>query len=161
MLVHIKVAAGGKPLESKNMNLKDDANLESTILIVDDDAEYTSLLAFSFQCRGFKTIDARSATEALALLLGGFTGKVAAVLTDLHMNEGSGPDLARAMGLLRSRVPVYFMTGDPGFDSAEAISLGAEGVLYKPFDIGEAVKKIADAIEQRKKSGTNGQNRTA
>jgi CheY-like chemotaxis protein len=68
------------------------------------------------------------------------------VVTDLHMPETSGWDVARAAGTLRPAVPVILTTGD-----ADAVHSNPEGcalveaILLKPFganDLLELVRRL-------------------
>lgn len=118
------------------------------VLIVEDDTEFSGLLADLLRSRGVEVIEATNSFAALAVVLDQRKGDIGAILTDIHMPQGSGVELVNALSLLHSDIPVYLMTGDPAFDSVRAIGMGARGVFTKPFSPKDAVETIAAVLKR-------------
>jgi two-component system nitrogen regulation response regulator GlnG len=119
------------------------------VLIVEDNKEFSALIAEGLHSRGVQVLEATNSFEALALVLGPHKGDIAAILTDIHMPEGSGIELVSALHLLKSGIPVYLMTGDAAFDSVRAIAMGARGVFNKPFSVKHAVETIVSVLNRQ------------
>jgi DNA-binding response OmpR family regulator len=130
---------------SQKQNEKDQ---QKWVLIVEDDKDLSGLIADLLRLRGLEVLEASGSFEALGLVLGQKKGEIGAILTDIHMPEGSGVELVNALHLLKSGIPVYLMTGDPAFDSVRAISLGARGVFQKPFAPKIAVETIVAVLNR-------------
>lgn len=105
------------------------------ILHVDDEPDIREIAQMSLEMSGgFNVVSVGSAQDALERLN---DFKPDAILLDVMMPEMDGPGLFR---VLRSRddctdIPVVFMTAAAQRQSMdELMSLGATGVISKPFD---------------------------
>lgn len=106
----------------------------ATVLVVDDDAEMTRLIAAVLASRGLATVSAFDATQGF---LAAQRLQPRFILVDWHMPAGGGLQLLRQLHAYEGTVgiPVVVVTGDgsPAIQE-EAVALGARGVLYKPID---------------------------
>src|SRR5437763_8734169 len=103
----------------------------STVLIVDDDADYLSVLRQALS-REFEVVTAQNADEANRRL--NFT--IDAMLLDLRLNGGGTEDRAgmRLLDAVRDvrPIPVIIMTAYADVDAAvEAMKLGAADFVQK------------------------------
>jgi DNA-binding response OmpR family regulator len=100
------------------------------ILIVDDDPDLLSLVAFALAQSGFvvvKAADVRSALQAFAA-----EAPDLAIL-DINLPGGSGFDICAAIRK-QSRIPVMMLTArGEEKDLVRALDLGADDYLTKPF----------------------------
>jgi DNA-binding response OmpR family regulator len=100
------------------------------ILIVDDDPDLLSLVAFALAQSGFvvvKAADVRSALQAFAA-----EAPDLAIL-DINLPGGSGFDICAAIRK-QSRIPVMMLTArGEEEDLVRALDLGADDYLTKPF----------------------------
>ncbi|MEZ5667886.1 MAG: response regulator transcription factor [Alphaproteobacteria bacterium] len=65
------------------------------------------------------------------------------VLLDLHLPDGRGADLLRAMRARGDRRPVIILTArDRISDRIEGLNAGADDYLVKPFDLDELVARL-------------------
>lgn len=72
------------------------------------------------------------------------------VITDLLMHEFSGLDLLRQFKEINANVPVIIVTGYGTLDDAiDAIHLGAEDFIKKPFDINEVLETIEKTFRKQ------------
>ncbi|MCX7188902.1 MAG: response regulator transcription factor [Methylotenera sp.] len=117
-----------------------------TLLLVDDDAEFLSVLAPAMTKRGFLVTTANSAESAFELAQ---QEAPEYAVVDLKMSGNSGLVLVRQLTSLQAGTHIVVLTGFASITTAiEAIKLGATHYLAKPVDADEIVaafgKKIGD-----------------
>ena len=99
----------------------------ATILIVDDDAGFRTLMDTILQGEGYETETAASVAEARAA---GAHRSFHLVVTDLKLPDGSGLDVLRFWKQEMPEIPVVVITGFGTVSSAvEAMKLGAVDYL--------------------------------
>jgi len=100
------------------------------ILVVDDDADLLSLIAFALIQAGYAVVKAADATAALRV----FEDEAPDLaILDINLPTGSGFEVCREIRR-RSRVPVMMLTvrGEEA-DLVKALDIGADDYLTKPF----------------------------
>ena len=103
-----------------------------TILIVDDEINYTLILAAVLEDEGFETLTANSGAEAMTTLA---ESDVDLVLTDMKMPAMDGIDLLERIKKEDADLPVIMMTAHGTVEKAvEAMQKGAYNYILKPFD---------------------------
>jgi two-component system NtrC family response regulator len=103
-----------------------------TILIVDDEKNYTLILSAVLEEEGFETLTANSAAEAIGILQ---NSDVDLVLTDMKMPGMDGISLLEQIKARDPDIPVIVMTAHGTIDKAvEAMQKGAYTYILKPFD---------------------------
>ena len=103
-----------------------------TILIVDDEKNYTLILSAILEDEGFETLTANSGAEAMAALA---ESDVDLVLTDMKMPAMDGIDLLERIKKEDADLPVIMMTAHGTVEKAvEAMQKGAYNYILKPFD---------------------------
>jgi two-component system response regulator RegA len=108
-----------------------------TLLLVDDDAEFLSVLSPAMTKRGFLVTLAHSAEEAFALAQ---QDAPEYAVVDLKMSGNSGLVLVRQLTSLNAGTRIVVLTGFASITTAiEAIKLGATHYLAKPVDADEIV----------------------
>jgi two-component system OmpR family response regulator len=107
-----------------------------TILYVEDDLDIQTVARLALEAvGGFSVTICSSGREALAKVESGFTPEL--ILLDVMMPEMDGPTTLEALRRLpqTAATPVVFMTAKvQGSETAHYKSLGALGVIPKPFD---------------------------
>ena len=104
------------------------------ILVVDDDPDLRRISQITLQAAGMEVTAAPSGSEALRMLE---TLRPDAILLDVMMPGMDGPAcLERLRGRPETRhIPVVFVTAQTQpHEIARFLSLGALGVIKKPFD---------------------------
>ncbi len=102
-----------------------------SILVVDDDAGFRSLMEAILRGEGYAVETAASAAGALAA---GARRSFHLVVTDLKLSDGSGMDVLRYWKREMPEIPVIVITGFGTVSSAvEAMKLGAADYLGKPL----------------------------
>ncbi len=113
------------------------------ILVVDDEASMRVTLAANLELEGFDVVEAKSGTEALAILE---KNTFDVLLSDVRMPGMNGVELFRKARERRPDLPVVLMTAfavEGLID--EAIQEGVYTILPKPFDLERVVASLARA----------------
>ena len=112
---------------------EDNAASAATVLLVDSEEINRRLLKAIFKTTPYTILEARKASEAMALLQ---SEKIDLVILDLMLPEMSGPELCRWMKARRSTqlIPVLMITSIQGVENEiVGISSGADEFLIKPL----------------------------
>jgi two-component system NtrC family response regulator len=116
-----------------------------SILIVDDEKNYTAVLSEVLEEEGYESFTANSAAEALEILQ---IEDVDLVVTDMKMPGMDGLELLDRIKHKWPDLPVIIMTAHGTVDKAvEAMQKGAYNFILKPFDNERLVIYSQKAIE--------------
>jgi DNA-binding NtrC family response regulator len=122
-------------------------NLTQRILIVEDEAPMCELLMSFFAEKGYKVESAQDGEEAVARLE---EQDYALVITDIKLPGMSGLELLARMRMDWPDSVVIIMTAFSSISSAvEAMKLGAEDYIGKPFQLDELAITVEKALERR------------
>src|SRR5262249_35735484 len=114
-------------------------------LLVEDDPNIVDLIRSNLSVRGFDTIVSADGARALQLLE---TEEPDIVLLDLMLPEVDGFELCRQMRE-RSAVGIIVVSGRGGErDKVNALTLGADDYLTKPFGIEELLARIMATLRR-------------
>ena len=118
------------------------------VMIVDDDESIREALfeyvTHALDCETVALADVKSAIVAAKVF------KPDLILTDFQMPELSGLDLVREIKAIMPHVSIVMMTAFSGVETAvEAMKLGAEDYLTKPFNFYQLDKLIQKNIAKR------------
>ena len=115
-----------------------------TVLIVDDEKNYTRILGAVLEEEGFEILTANSGPKALEVLEG---SDVDLVLTDMKMPLMDGIQLLEKIKTRDSELPVIMMTAHGTVDKAvEAMQKGAYSYILKPFDNDRLIIYVRKAV---------------
>ncbi len=113
------------------------------VLIVDDEAAIRRALRPPLAELGFQVSEASRGEEALQLL---HSTPVDVVLLDINMPGIGGIETLRRIRALAPRLPVLMVTVRDGEEEkVEALELGADDYVTKPFSIRELIARIRTA----------------
>ncbi len=130
-----------------------------TILIVDDEKNYTLILSAILEDEGFETLTANSGQEALDILA---ESDVDLVLTDMKMPAMDGIHLLERVKKEDADLPVIMMTAHGTVEKAvEAMQKGAYNYILKPFDNERLVLYVNKAVSMYRVVKENRQLRSA
>jgi len=116
-----------------------------TILIVDDEKNYTLILSAVLEKEGFDTLTANSGKSAIEIIQ---SSDVDLVLTDMKMPEMDGIELLENIKAKDSALPVIMMTAHGTVDKAvEAMQKGAYSYILKPFDNKRMILYVKKALD--------------
>lgn len=116
------------------------------ILLVDDDAAIRRALRTSLNELGFDTTEAARGEEAVHLVR---AAPFDAVLLDLQMPGMGGLRTLAALRSLAPRLPIVMVTvQDAEEQKVEALELGADDYIVKPFSIRECIARIRAVVRR-------------
>ncbi|MCI0490079.1 MAG: sigma-54 dependent transcriptional regulator [Blastocatellia bacterium] len=122
-------------------------NVNQKILIVEDEAPMCELLMTFFSEKGYKVDAVQNGEEAIRQLE---ERDCALVITDIKLPGLSGLELLARIQLDWPDVAVIIMTAFSSISSAvEAMKLGAEDYIGKPFQLDELAITVEKALERR------------
>ena len=121
--------------------------MNQRILIVEDEAPMCELLTSFFTDRAYKVDTAQDGEQAIARLE---EQNYALVITDIKLPGMSGLELLARVKAQWSELAVVIMTAFSSISSAvEAMKLGAEDYIGKPFQLDELAITVEKALERR------------
>jgi len=121
---------------------------QARILVLDDEAPIVDILSSFLSEEGYDCVGAVSPIEALRLIESG--ERFAALLTDLKMPELHGIDVVRKAKQLDRDLAIVVVTALFDVKNAiQAMRVGADDYVLKPFDLGEISLCVSRAIEKR------------
>ena len=113
--------------------------MQTTILLVEDDAVLRRGLAELFAREGYRVIEAASVREAKEKL----NSEVQAVVLDVGLPDGDGVSLCRAWREAGEQRPILFLTAkDEELDVVRALDSGGNDYVTKPFRMQELLSRV-------------------
>lgn len=111
-----------------------------SLLLVDDEEGFVSVLSKRLQKRNIDVTPALSGAKAIELFK---KCQYDLVLLDIKMEFMDGIEVLKMMKEINPEVPVIMITGHGSLEEAqEGVSLGAVECLPKPYDFDDLVTKI-------------------
>ncbi|MBX9932611.1 MAG: response regulator transcription factor [Methylobacterium sp.] len=118
-----------------------------TILAIDDEPPIRKLLRMGLTTQGYAVLDAPNGKTALDILA---RDKVHLAILDLGLPDMRGHDLLRRIRETHPDLPVIVLSSrddEPG--KVEALDLGADDYITKPFGMGELLARIRTALRHQ------------
>lgn len=117
------------------------------ILLVEDNEDFRLILQEALGASGFHVTCAANATRARESMT---LGKFDLALLDVRLPDGNGIELMREFRKSDPDMGIIIMTGYAEVDTAvDAVRLGANDFLKKPFDIDEMLVRIGELMKTR------------
>ncbi|MBL4760268.1 MAG: sigma-54-dependent Fis family transcriptional regulator [Mariprofundaceae bacterium] len=117
------------------------------MLLVDDEEDLRMTLQETLEDANYHVTTAANAMrarEAMSL------GKYDVAVLDIRLPDGSGIDLLQEFQAADPDMGIILMTGYSEVNTAvEAVRLGADDFLKKPFDLGELLLRIEELMKKR------------
>jgi CheY-like chemotaxis protein len=119
-----------------------------TVLVVEDEKPVQKMVRGILTRLGYSVLEAGEGQEALELC-GSHTAPIHLMVTDVVMPGMAGPDLARAVKILRPETKIVFMSGytENSMLQHELIEPDAN-FLQKPFTPEEFAQRIRDVLDR-------------
>lgn len=122
--------------------------IDSSILIIDDEAFLRTTLGIILQRAGYSVTTASGAQEGLQLLL---SEKFDLIFLDLKMPGKDGMELLPEIRLLDPNLPVLILTANASLDTAiQSMRMGAVGYLMKPIDPEQIIGRVEETLKERR-----------
>lgn len=121
---------------------------KTRLLIVDDDPDIRKILFSHFQDEGFLPDQVHSSREAIGQMR---KNEYEVILCDIRMSGMSGVELLRAVRIFDQKVAFLLVSGLNDISVAvEAMKLGADDYIAKPFKVQEIKDRVVAALARRK-----------
>ncbi len=134
------------------------SNLGECILVVEDDTQIRNFICYSLQSEGFKYITANTAQGALSTLV---SEQIDLMLLDLGLPDFDGTEVIKKVREW-SEMPIIVVSArDQDKEKANALDIGADDYLTKPFSATELLARIRVALRHLYKQGGNKQTTSA
>lgn len=119
---------------------------EGRILVVDDEPQIQRFLRPALIAAGYQPIEALTGAEAERLVA---TAAPDLMLLDLGLPDKDGKEVIRALrGWTKLPIVVLSARGEEA-EKIEALDLGADDYVEKPFGIGELLARVRTALRRR------------
>jgi two-component system KDP operon response regulator KdpE len=119
----------------------------ATILVIDDEPPIRKLLRMGLATQGYAMVEAGTARAALDALA---AETVDLVILDLGLPDMRGHDLLRTIRERKPDLPVVVLSSrddEPG--KVEALDLGADDYVTKPFGMAELLARLRAALRHQ------------
>ena len=117
----------------------------ATVLVVDDDPRILRFIRTSLRLAGYEVVTVQGGGEALALV---DSSKPDILVLDIVMSPMDGLEVLKRLRLT-SQLPVIIMSAHSSA-AQQALSLGADAFLGKPFTPDQLVSEIESVLGKRK-----------
>lgn len=119
----------------------------ATILVIDDEPPIRKLLRMGLTTQGYAIVEAATGKAALDALA---AETIDLAILDLGLPDMRGHDLLRAIHERKPDLPVVVLSSrddEPG--KVEALDLGADDYVTKPFGMAELLARLRNALRHR------------
>jgi len=116
------------------------------VLVIDDEPPIRKLLRMGLTAHGYQTLEAPNAKAALELL-----GQAPdLIILDLGLPDSHGHELLRTIRTRNENVPIVVLSSrDDEAGKVEALDLGADDYLTKPFGMDELLARMRAALRHQ------------
>jgi len=124
---------------------------DEAILVVEDDTQIRNFIAYTLKQEGFPLFTADTAQSAMSIVL---SQKIDLVLLDLGLPDFDGTEVIEKIRSW-SELPIIVVSArDQDKEKANALDLGADDYLTKPFSATELLARIRVAIRHLYKTNS-------
>jgi two-component system, OmpR family, KDP operon response regulator KdpE len=116
------------------------------ILVIDDEPQILRFLRTSLTANGFEVVEARSVADGRRLA---DSEKPDVIILDLGLPDGDGKEVLRHVRA-QGETPVLVLSArDREAEKVEALDLGADDYVNKPFGVEELTARLRAALRHR------------
>jgi len=119
------------------------------ILVVDDEPQIQRFLTVALTAAGFQVQTAETGAQALRLAA---TGAPDLIVLDLGLPDRDGKDVLRDIRQFSTTPVIILSARDREAEKIEALDLGADDYVEKPFGIGELTARLRAALRHAAQS---------
>ncbi len=116
------------------------------VLVIDDEPPIRKLLRMGLGTQGYEILEAGNGKAALELL----AQQPALIILDLGLPDMAGHDLLRTIRARDEQVPIVVLSSrDDEAGKVQALDLGADDYLTKPFGMDELLARMRAALRHQ------------
>ena len=128
---------------------QDLVNRPTTVLLVEDDTKVRNWIHEELEKCGYNLLEAGDGADAL-VIAELHSGPIDIVVTDVMMPRVNGPQLVKALLVLRPDAKVLYISGYPEAFLRASTSLPSDdSYLQKPFDISTLIGRIKELLDPK------------
>jgi K+-sensing histidine kinase KdpD len=121
---------------------------QESILVVDDDPDFLSIIKRILENKGYEVATASSASEAVACLQGRFYN---VAILDISLPDADGTELLSAIINMHPDITAIMLTGHSSVQNAvKSLNCGAFAYLEKPLDPDNLLSVISRGLEKQR-----------
>ncbi len=127
--------------------------MQSSILIVEDDADIADSLHYNLKREGFRPVIAESAEKGLRIALDEKTAP-SLILLDIMLPGMTGMELCRRLRRepLTEKTPIIILTAKAAEgDKISGLEMGADDYIVKPFSVKEVIARVRAVLRRAEK----------
>jgi two-component system, OmpR family, response regulator len=122
------------------------------VLVVDDEANITDLVATALRYEGFEVSTAGDGRTALSLVE---SFRPHAIVLDVMLPDVDGFEVQRKLVERGERAPVVFLTArDATEDKVHGLTIGGDDYVTKPFSLEELIARIRAVLRRAGEAGS-------
>jgi predicted signal transduction protein with EAL and GGDEF domain/CheY-like chemotaxis protein len=125
----------------KATGVSSESDSRGTVLVVDDEHPFRLAAHRILTAQGYRVLHAATASEALRVCHE-MNGDISLVLTDIHLSDWRGNDLAAHLRRSYPTLKIMFMSGDPEWNDHRS----TDAFIAKPFSNRQLVERVAGAL---------------
>jgi len=123
-----------------------DVEASQRILVVDDEANITDLVATALRYEGFQTATANSGRSALESAV---HFRPSLILLDVMLPDLDGFEVTRRLTAEGRRIPTVYLTAkDATEDKIRGLTLGGDDYVTKPFSLDELLARVRAVLRR-------------
>ncbi len=123
---------------------------KETVLVVEDEAGVRDFMRRVLERRGYTVLTAANSRDALEIVHR-YPGHMDAVVTDVAMPGGEGPELVDALGAIEPGLAVLYVSGHSERMSEVVGPVGRkDGFLHKPFSPEVLLRSVRRILDDRR-----------
>ena len=126
-------------------------NIREKILVIEDEKSISHFISTVLNSNGYEAMQARSGTEALSMISSHCPDLI---ILDLGLPDMDGLDILRQLRSWSS-LPVVVSARSHERDKVDALDLGADDYLTKPFGTDELLARVRTAIRHTRTASGN------
>ena len=129
-------------------------NIREKVLIVEDEKSIAHFISTILSSNGYEPLQARTGTEAMTMISSHCPDLV---ILDLGLPDMDGIDILRSLREWSSLPVVVVSARTHERDKVEALDLGADDYLTKPFGTAELLARVRTAIRHTRTTSPSGE----
>lgn len=115
------------------------------VLVIDDEDFIRELVRDFLDLKDIHCDAAENANTALKLYS---ETDYDLVLLDVNLGSSRAVEVLAELKKVRTNIPIVLLTGDPHYNEDYSDKIGADGVIFKPFQVDNFIKNIEKFLER-------------
>jgi DNA-binding response OmpR family regulator len=119
---------------------------EKKVLVIDDEDFIRELVGDFLELDNVQCKGAENPGTALKLVA---EENFDLILLDRNLGKIKAEDFIAKIRDIRDKIPILILTGDQGCDDAYLEKIGADGIIFKPFQVSDFMRSVKKYLENK------------